>query len=595
MGKKMQRGKQQVLFNYLPGMTFDYSGESITAKVISIRGDPETSISLGLVLGSIRNYVRSWRPEFRPTLSDNCIEGNQEKFVLINPRRVESTIFPRIFYCSNPECGRIYKWTESSHIPTSSRCKWCNHGTLKQIRWIKVHRCGAMNPLEPPYRCNNCGSSAHWALDTKGSEKFRDFVWVCRNCGNSMHIFPNNCRECDWREDIQGVANPKKMSIDLFSAHSTYYPHYVVLLNMPTKDFDRILTKPEWPELIAAAYLDLPELNGKKLKDIDNATEGILSKEKIAELRKIGIPVTEEQERKLSTQNMDIENILSAVCLRTGVPHPIWERNGREILESIIPVQSNSPIECKNSTLMDKYGFSSIILNPEFPIITATFGYSRVDYRPNYCRINAFPNDPEIGGKNPIYIDKVTADAILVRLNPFKIIQWLKDNGLTPEVPNGTDSTLSEIAYFVQLFSELSCRSTIDQNPEARMVFGLLHTYSHLCIRQAALLAGLDSTSLSEYILPHTLTIAIYSNHRFGASIGALSTLFEDDLQSWFDNISEASRCIYDPVCSDQGGSCHACTHLAETSCRYFNLNLSRAFLFGGYDEIQKKNIRGYL
>jgi hypothetical protein len=44
----------------------------------------------------------------------------------------------------------------------------------------------------------------------------------------------------------------------------------------------------------------------------------------------------------------------------------------------------------------------------------------------------------------------------------------------------------------------------------------------------------------------------------------------------------QARRCVYDPVCSNDGGACHACVHLAETSCRFFNLNLSRAFLWGG-------------
>lgn len=48
--------------------------------------------------------------------------------------------------------------------------------------------------------------------------------------------------------------------------------------------------------------------------------------------------------------------------------------------------------------------------------------------------------------------------------------------------------------------------------------------------------------------------------------------------------IREARRCVYDPVCRDHEGNCHACTHLAETSCRFFNLNLSRSFLFGGPD-----------
>ena len=79
---------------------------------------------------------------------------------------------------------------------------------------------------------------------------------------------------------------------------------------------------------------------------------------------------------------------------------------------------------------------------------------------------------------------------------------------------------------------------------------------------------------------------SIYSNHRFGATIGAFTSLFEQALPEWLYQIkNDTQRCVYDPVCDKDGGSCHACTHLAETSCRYFNLNLGRPFLFGGFDK----------
>jgi hypothetical protein len=144
---------------------------------------------------------------------------------------------------------------------------------------------------------------------------------------------------------------------------------------------------------------------------------------------------------------------------------------------------------------------------------------------------------------------------------------------------------VSARAYFVNLLDGVSLRQTI-QASEARLVFGLLHTLSHLALRRASLLCGLDQTSLSEYVLPRTLTCAIYCNHRFGATIGAISALFEQSLVEWLAETRSSRRCVYDPVCIDRGGSCHACSHLAETSCRFFNLNLGRPFLFGGPDSV---------
>lgn len=122
-----------------------------------------------------------------------------------------------------------------------------------------------------------------------------------------------------------------------------------------------------------------------------------------------------------------------------------------------------------------------------------------------------------------------------------------------------------------------------DLRLHARMVFALLHTLSHAAVRQASLLCGLDTTSLSEYLLPTALSVAVYCNHRSGATI-ALTALYEQSLAEWLAAIRGARRCVYDPACREHGASCHFCAYQAENTCRFFNLNLSRSFLFGGPD-----------
>jgi hypothetical protein len=118
------------------------------------------------------------------------------------------------------------------------------------------------------------------------------------------------------------------------------------------------------------------------------------------------------------------------------------------------------------------------------------------------------------------------------------------------------------------------------------MVVGLVHTLSHAALRHAGLLCGLDPTSLAEYVLPRALSLAIYSNQSFGATIGALTALFEQSLEDWLGRIVGTRRCLYDPVCAVDGGACHACAHASETSCRFFNVNLGRQFLFAGADRV---------
>ncbi len=227
----------------------------------------------------------------------------------------------------------------------------------------------------------------------------------------------------------------------------------------------------------------------------------------------------------------------------------------------------------------------AVTLITDFPITTATFGFSRVDYQPGNCRLNPFPPDPDHQGRFPVFVDLVEADALVLRLDHLLVLEWMRHNGLTPRIPQGSDPALSARAYFVRLLDGVSVRQTV-QDPETRYAFGLLHTFSHLALKRAALLSGLEGTSMSEYLLPRTLTCALYCNHRFGATIGALSGLFEQSLHEWLSEIRSVRRCVYDPVCGDNGGCCHSCAHLPETSCRFFNLNLGRPFLFGGDDPV---------
>lgn len=450
------------------------------------------------------------------------------------------------------------------------------------------------------------------ALDTRGSERLGNFRWVCRNrgCNFSVGVFGGQCPACPasvW----PGDRRMGEMEVEVHRAGRTYYPHTTVLLNIPNRAYEAFLNIPEWQYIVAAKFLGIinrplsdfrPTVSGADAPPI-----GGLSGDEVEELlrrfdaREISaIDLAQEmqridRQRRQQQQSTSSSSVARQVVERTGVPRATWENAGQELLEASMPLETNS-----TENLDDKAGnpfYQSAITTAQgmglrvrrladFPMLTATYGYSRIADESSQCRLNPFPPERDHGGKYPIYVDQVQADALLVSLDHDRVWRWLERNSLTLTLPVGTDPDLARRAYFVELLTNVSVRETVtNDQSEARMVFGLLHTLSHLCLRQASLLCGLDSTSLSEYILPRALTLAVYSNHRSGATIGALTALFEQTLAEWLNSIRRTRRCVYDPVCYEREGSCHACTHLAETSCRFFNLNLSRAFLFGGYDK----------
>lgn len=130
--------------------------------------------------------------------------------------------------------------------------------------------------------------------------------------------------------------------------------------------------------------------------------------------------------------------------------------------------------------------------------------------------------------------------------------------------------------------------------------FILLHTLSHLLIRQLSFECGYSSSSLRERVYcsspgnPKKMYgVLIYTAE--GDSDGTMGGLVSQGKQDNFqkvvyDAIRGAQWCSSDPLCIEcdgQGfnamslGACHACTMLPETACETMNRYLDRGMLIG--------------
>ena len=618
MPPRMRKGKQQILLSHLPGKTFDFERIGIISRVDHVRGTPRLDLNGQLILNAVTDYASAWTERHRPTLRDDVL-AQAGRFILLDPTEVKATMFPSVFWCQNASCGRVLSQPDGD-VP-AAMCPTCKKGRLVQLRFVRVHRCGALQALQP-YFCQKCRTSNYMALDTRGSERIGNFRWRCLNCETTFSVFGQRCRECTWTTAVPGVTHPDNAGIEVHRAGRTFYPHHVVLLNQPGQELNSFLATPDWQHLAGAAFLELPELAGRRLTDL-RVEQGTMptslrfdeaalkaqgyTDEQVGQFLEMQAQLTASHQREQEPSSLS--SITQALVEQTGVQGPVWHRSGQEMLEAVLPLQSSTTrrvlatdgdingTQAAGADSAKSMGIESVTLVEDFPVTTATFGFSRVDYQPDRCQLNSFPPHRDYEGRFPIFVDMVQADALIVRLDPARTWRWLEGNGHPPTLPQAAgDQRLATKAYFVDLLDGVPLRETLRASrAKERMVFGLLHTLSHLAVRQAALLCGLDRTSLSEYILPRALTFVLYCNHRFGATIGALASLFEQSLNEWLQSIKEADRCVYDPVCGDRGGTCHACTHLAETSCRFFNLNLSRSLFFGGNDpELGNVNV-GYL
>lgn len=607
MPRRMNRGRQQVMLNYLPERTFDFEKIGTIARMHRVRGFPRNDLNLSLVLRAVQEHVDTWQPAFRPVLQN--VAAMADRFVLLEPRGADASMFPLVFWCQSRNCAHVL--VRQNDPPRTADCPRC-HGqrTLRQMRFVKVHRCGALEPLTPP-QCERCHHSREMALSTRGSETIGGFQWICRTCNARTSVFPGFCRQCTWPGPDP---DDKRMAIMVHRAAATFFPHQVVLLNQPGAEMAAFLGTDRWQAVAAGRFFGLPSAMRGRLVDFAGTPAsaavnqtGLSDAERTA-LRASGmsdvqIGQYEQMQailnagRRTAAQASTPQGIATELVRDSGVAWPVWEQAGQEMLEAVTPRESGTiqampggsgtSTQSREQSILSRLGLAELALVTEFPITSAVFGYSRVDYQPDECFVNPFPPDRDAGGKFPIFVNVTTADALLFRLDHRSVLEWLAANGMAVSIPATGNRLLAEQAAFVSVFDGVDLRQTIDAaHAQARMVFGLMHTLSHAALRHAGLLCGLDPTSLAEYVLPRALSLAIYSNQSFGATIGALTALFEQSMADWLGRVVETRRCLYDPVCGADGGACHACAHASETSCRFFNVNLGRQFLFGGHDPV---------
>ncbi|GGN37668.1 hypothetical protein FHR83_005353 [Actinoplanes campanulatus] len=152
-------------------------------------------------------------------------------------------------------------------------------------------------------------------------------------------------------------------------------------------------------------------------------------------------------------------------------------------------------------------------------------------------------------------------------------------------------------------FSRRFSATAADIDPDTRFPaprYWLIHTLSHILIREMAMSCGYGAASLSErlYAWPATpdrpaaagLLICTTSSDSDGTLGGLVALSQPERLRGLVaDALQRAARCSSDPVCGQRtprhgedflhGAACHCCSFASETSCERANRFLDRRFL----------------
>lgn len=198
--------------------------------------------------------------------------------------------------------------------------------------------------------------------------------------------------------------------------------------------------------------------------------------------------------------------------------------------------------------------------------------------------LRPFPHDEfdETRRKVPIYLTQINTEGILLEIERRKVIDFLEEQGVIKEPPEFG----REKEWFIKNIDprQVTRFSGVLEDGVTKHVFSLLHTISHALMKQIPDQCGIGIDQIGEIIFTSVPAILIFSQEKGEFRLEALKDLFENKIVPWIDISFKKSRpkfCIYDPVCFDSEGACHSCLYLQETSCGYYNQDLSRHMLFG--------------
>ncbi|MBN1213836.1 MAG: hypothetical protein JXA99_00185 [Candidatus Lokiarchaeota archaeon] len=511
-------------------------------------------------------------------------------------------IYPMTFVCKNLNCGdlQVIKYKDIDKFnPKKCKRKGCN-GEYEQLSlMLFCETCGNVRPFEYSYKNEEItlireskDSISTWKVRAKTQPPIDVFRLMCN------HIDPHDKGPYNLRQRISS-SKPTQQTPLTVTEGSIYIPVTETNIDIPTApdiemgDLEYILNaialdlfpflsvvlkKAITLEIIQKLYEGFNNDTVKEMTyNIDPMFQGISDDEKEKKWKeKFFIDkieyVIKDLKQKYPKEKRELLreiNDFHALTGRLGLSRFETVSFQQYVDEIIEPIKKSNKIREFNKIKTDYY-IDNLIYVPNVTLINACYGVINGIYKfyeegfvPHFNPIWKNLSDPSKGFY--AYCYPYETEGIILQLNKIKICEWLKENEIISEIPIDVDDFFSSIQFGDRAYKEVSI---------------LLHTLSHLLMRNSSLYTGLDLQSYGEKIFPTTAAIFFYSSSSI--NIGGLQFIFENELFNWFEGIKyDVRECTLDPNCIKEKGACFACMYVPEFVCKYFNQDLNRDVFLG--------------
>jgi hypothetical protein len=606
------RGQTQVLYQFLPGAIFEHDQYGF-CRVTNVEFR-ETRVNQGALFDAMADLLWQWPDEtFRPGFADPRHESNRRNYVVGTPASVRFRPYPTLLECRH--CGRVFRLSDLIRRARVQprHCPTCQ-GTLGQLRYVQAHNCGRIAELYYP-ACRQHGTAFMTFLDTG---RVRSARWLCGACAGAevaeLRMTPCTCVYARMVAGQPGLQYERGMKTLVLTDSALFLPHVIPFINFNEEQEQRFYNDPEVVPLILArtwGILSEPlphvlrQRQQRQERGADDAQADTVTASLARELERVDPQnpiVLEWRRRQQQLATPPGEAAIAQVRVLLGPAAPrTYEHPPRQLVEHIAVLDTLSTtdiasvagclrersdeagagrVEVAARFAHDALGIANLRVIDDFPIALCAVGYTRITRDPMRSILSPFEtSDPD--GRTPLYVVAAETEGIYLRLEPQRVAAWLVDNAwLQGPAPQAADEAWAWLYRHVPGATQHRWQPNYQEAP-AVAIRTLLHTISHVLLRHVEW-SGFSQNSVGEYLLPGALACVLYANRYAETKIGGLTTLFEQRLGIWLADSAQSGRwCVYDPFCTDEGGTCVGCLH-REYNCPEFNRELSRAVLYGG-------------
>lgn len=523
----------------------------------------------------------------------------------------KASYFPKWFYCTNPKCGRLATYDEwlkrwlaagkkrEFFNPPKCSNNDCNENHLEQIRFVMTCSNGHIQDLPwelwnnrlPTDRTNEEeNENENKNEKTKGPQldfskkccERQDLVykisrentelsgiWIeCKSCGkkaNLKGIF-NYEQKCNgkkfWLGQLNGKFHEEECtaitSVKLKTSNSVYYANTLSSLYIPE------LQNPLSPEIRI---------------DIDNMVEsGQFTAEQIVQL----ISIQKKIDKELIQQYLETGDI-------KYIPDNIYRQTEYDyFLEKVQSDNKQIKFRITDCSALIN-GFSKLVKIDKLKKTTVQTSFTRnepIDIDSILQNQNEYEYAVQRQSISKNSFDTKTLPAlesygegILFVLDREKLELWEKQQ----EVVERTEKIKSNARNADWKSHQITAKTLTPRKI-------LIHTLSHLLMRELEYVCGYPISSLSErlYVSETMHGFLISAFDGTDGYLGGLSNLC-NDMENLGDIINSAilraTDCSSDPICIESDGqgvgqlnlaACHSCTLTPETTCELSNLYLDR-------------------